>query len=74
MNQIDENYQRLEQWESRIHPPYNEFERYEGASRCVTLFDGICSSKQLRKKDKHYKFKTREEIAALTERNYIVLG
>ena len=41
MNPIDDNYQRFEQWASRMHPPYNEFERYEGASQHVTPFDKI---------------------------------
>ena len=50
MNPIDENYQRLEQWASRMHPPYNEFKRYAGKSRYITQFEVICSSKQLQKK------------------------
>ena len=72
MNPINDNYQRLDQWASRMHPPYNEYERNAGASRCVTPFDVILSSKQLQKK--RCKYQTREEIAALTKRNYIVLG
>ena len=35
MNQIDDNYQRLDQCASRMHLPYNEYERYEGASQYV---------------------------------------
>ena len=50
VNPIDDNYQRLDQWASRMHP-YNEYKRYEGASRCVTQFDIILSSKQLQKKE-----------------------
>ena len=45
MNPIDDDYQRLERWASRIHPPSNEFERYEGASQYVTPFGIIRSSK-----------------------------
>ena len=73
-NPIDDNYQKFDQWASRMHPPYNEFEWNEGASQYVTLFDVILSSKKLRKKHKRCKYKTSEEIAALIERNYIVLG
>ena len=53
MNPIDDNYQRLEQWASRMHPLYNEFEQYEGASWFVTPFGVIRSSKQLEKKNKN---------------------
>ena len=74
MNPIDDNYQRLNQWTSRMHPACNEYERYECTSRYVTPFDIILSFEQLRKIHNRCKYKTREEIAALAERNYIVLG
>ena len=50
INPIDNNYQRLDQWASRMHP-YNEYERYKDASRYVTRFDVILSSKELQKKE-----------------------
>ena len=50
VNLIEVDYWNLEQLLSRMHPPYNESERYEGASRYVTTYNVICSSKQLRKK------------------------
>ena len=49
MNPIDDNYQRLDQWPSRMHSSYNKFERNEGTSRYVTPFDIILSSRQLQK-------------------------
>ena len=49
MNPIDDNFCRLERYKMR--PPYNEFEQNEGASRYVTPFGVICSSKQLQKKN-----------------------
>ena len=54
--------------------PYNDCEQYEGASRYLTRFDVILSSKQLQKQHKRCKYETREEIAALTKRNCIGLG
>ena len=47
VNPIDDNYQRLDQWASKMHPLYYEYERYEGASRYVTRFDVTLSSKEL---------------------------
>ena len=57
MNPIDDNFRILERWASRMHPPYDEFKRYEGASRYVIQFDVICSSKQLRISHKRCKYK-----------------
>ena len=57
-----------------MHPPYDEFKRYEGTSQYIYKFDVICSSKQLQKKHKRCKYETKNEIAAPTERDYIVLG
>ena len=70
---MDDNYQRLDQWLSRMYS-YNDHEQYEGVSRYVTRFDVILTSKQLQKQHERCKYQTREEIAELTKRNYIDLG
>ena len=73
MNPMDDNYQRLDQWLDWMYP-YNDHDQYEGASRYVTQFDVIHSSKQMQKQLKRCKYQTREEIAALIKRKYNGLG
>ena len=65
------NYQR---WESRIHPEYENYERYEGASRYLTPFDVIRSSQKLRNQRKRCKYQTKSEMVALIERDHIEAG
>ena len=61
-------------WESRMHAEYKIFERCEGASRYLTCYGVICSSKQLRKQLKRCKCQTINEITALVERDHIISG
>ena len=42
----------MRRWESRMHPEYEDYDQYEGASQYLTQFDVICSSKKLRKQCK----------------------
>ena len=68
---ISYNFNR---WESRMHPKYADYERYEGASRYLTLYDVIRSSKKLRKQCKRCKYQTVSEMVALIERDHILAG
>ena len=43
-------------WASRMHPKYENYERYEGPSRYLTPFDVICNSKKFRKQCKQCKY------------------
>ena len=67
-------YRYLWQWESKIHPEYNDFDGYEGASRYVVPFDVIRDSEKLRKQRKWCKYQTINENAALREYNHIISG
>jgi len=54
---------RAKRWNKRIGPEYWNFQRYEGASRYISRFDGIRSSKKLKKKHKRCKYRTVNELA-----------
>ena len=64
----------FKQWESRINPAYDEFERYEGALQNLTPFDIIRGSMHLKKQHIRYKYQTCEETGLLVECNSIISG
>ena len=64
VNAIDDNYQSMDQWLSKMHP-YNDHERYEGASRYVTRFDVILSSVQLQKNINDVNIKLEKKVQRL---------
>ena len=64
----------MRRWESRMHPEYEDYERYEGVSRYLTPLDVIRSSKKLRKQRKRCKYKTISEMVAMVERDHILAG
>ena len=61
-------------WINRMHPEYEDYKRYEGASRYLFPFDVIRSSKKLKKQHKRCKYRTVRELVALVERDYIQAG
>ena len=58
-------------WKSRMHPEYANYDRYEGASRYLTPFDVIYSSKKLKNQRRRCKYQTINEMVALIYRKNI---
>ena len=67
-------YRILESWLNRMHPPYDELRWYEGVSKYISKFDVIVVQSNWKKNINDVSMKIRPEIAALIERDYIVLG
>ena len=53
----------VERWRKQIGPEYDEYNRYEGASRYVSRYGLICTSNKLKAQRKQCKYYTFNELA-----------